>query len=108
MKKLKSLQKNGFKLAIDDFGVENSNFSRLMELKVDFLKIDGSFIQEICDEKNNSKNIVDAITLFSHKIGTKVIAEFVHNESVEKCLETLDVDFAQGFYIGKPSQKLKD
>lgn len=101
VKHLKAIKDIGFKLAIDDFGSESSNFSRLLELDVDFIKIDGSFIKGIVENKN-SMEIVKAIVAFSNNIGYEVIAEFVHNEEVYKTLRELNVDFAQGFYIGKP------
>lgn len=98
------LKELGYKIAIDDFGTENSNFSRLLTLKVDYIKIDGSFVKNMLSDKN-SLEIVKAIVSFSHNINCKVIAEYVYNESVYNKLEELDVDFAQGYYIAKPSQK---
>lgn len=100
VKHLKAIKDLGFMLAIDDFGSESSNFSRLLELDVDFIKIDGSFIKGIVENKN-SREIVKAIVAFSHNIGYEVIAEFVHNEKVYETLRELNVDFAQGFYVGK-------
>jgi 2-C-methyl-D-erythritol 4-phosphate cytidylyltransferase/2-C-methyl-D-erythritol 2,4-cyclodiphosphate synthase len=50
---LNELREMGFKIAIDDFGIENSNFSRLLEINIDFIKLDGIFIKNL---KNNEKN----------------------------------------------------
>lgn len=99
---LVKLHKKGFKLAIDDFGSENSNFSRLLTLEVDYIKIDGSFIRNI-GEDINSKEIVKAITSFSHNIGCKVIAEFVHNQQVYDISKEFDIDYVQGYFIAEPS-----
>ena len=98
---LNDLKLLGFQLAIDDFGAQNSNFSRVHRLQVDYIKIDGSFIKGI-DTDENSYKIAQSITNFAKSIGAKVIAEFVHSRAVyEKILE-LDIDYTQGYYFGEP------
>jgi len=98
---LQKLKQKGYKIAIDDFGTENSNFSRLLTLNVDYIKIDGSFIKNL-DEDKNSQEIVKAIVEFAHNIKCKVIAEFVHNEKIYEKLKEFNIDYAQGYYISKP------
>lgn len=98
-----ALKKLGYKIAIDDFGTEHSNFSRLLTFKADFIKIDGSFIKDIMTD-TNSQEIAKAITNFSHNVGCKVIAEYVWNEDVYKAVQDLGVDFAQGYYIREPKE----
>lgn len=98
---LKELKRLGYKLAIDDFGTENSNFSRLLTLKVDFIKIDGSFIKNLNEDKN-AQEIVKAIVLFSHKIGSQVVAEFVHSKDIYDIVNEYNIDFAQGYHVGLP------
>lgn len=105
LEQLEKLKNMGFVLAIDDFGSENSNFSRLLQLNVDFIKIDGSFIKEIQTNKN-SQEIVKSILTFSHNLGYKVIAEYVCNEEIYHILQELGVDYAQGYYVGKPKERL--
>jgi len=105
LEQLEKLKNMGFVLAIDDFGSENSNFSRLLQLNVDFIKIDGSFIKEIQTNKN-SQEIVKSILTFSHNLGYKVIAEYVCSEEIYHIIQELGVDYAQGYYIGKPKEKL--
>ncbi len=105
LEQLVSLKEMGFKLAIDDFGSENSNFSRLLKLKVDYIKIDGSFIKEI-DTNKSSLEIVKSILTFSHNLGYKVIAEYVCNEKIYNIVKDLGIDLAQGYHIGKP-QKIR-
>lgn len=102
---LKELKALGYKIAIDDFGTENSNFSRLLTLKVDFIKIDGSFIKNLATD-TNAQEIVKAIVLFAHNIGCQIIAEFVHNEAVYNIIKGYGIDFAQGYYISEPKPKL--
>ncbi|MBF0343168.1 MAG: EAL domain-containing protein [Nitrospirae bacterium] len=91
----------GFKIAIDDFGTEYSNFSRLLELRVDYIKIDGSFIKGLAKDKN-SRKIVKSITDFAHSIDTEVIAEFVHCKEVQDVVLELGIDYSQGYYFSEP------
>jgi len=102
---LDSLRENGFKVAIDDFGAENSNLSRLLEIKPDYLKIDGAFIKNIIDDEK-SQIIVDAIVSICKRSGIKIIAEFIHNKAVQDRIKELGIDYSQGFYFGAPSSEL--
>jgi len=106
LEQIKSLRKKGFKVALDDFGVENSNFSRLLELNPDYLKIDGMFIKDIL-ENDKSELIVDTIVDFCRKRGIKVIAEYIHNEKVLKKIEELGIEYGQGYFIGEPLEKIE-
>ncbi|MBF0538089.1 MAG: EAL domain-containing protein [Nitrospirae bacterium] len=90
-----------FKIAIDDFGTEYSNFSRLLELQVDYIKIDGSFIKGIATNKN-SRKIVKSITDFAHSINTGVIAEYVHCKEVQDIVLELGIDYSQGYHFSEP------
>jgi len=103
LRQLNGLKRSGFRLAIDDFGTENSNFSRLLDINADCIKIDGKFIKNI-DSDEKSKKIVQAIIFMADKIGAKVIAEFVHNEDVFETVQTLGVHYSQGYYFSKPLQ----
>jgi len=105
LEQLKELKNLGYKIAIDDFGTENSNFSRLLTLKVDYIKIDGSFVKNIVTD-TNAQEIVKAIVVFGHNIGCEIIAEFVHNKEVYEKISEYGVDFAQGYYIGEPKATL--
>jgi len=95
----------GVKIAVDDFGTGYSNFSYLLELKPDYLKIDGSIIKNI-DTNRNSQEIVKAIVSFAKSLHVKTIAEFVCSKEVyEKCLK-LGIDEFQGYYLGEPKANL--
>ena len=88
----------GFKTALDDFGVGYSSFSYLRELDVDYVKIDGSFIDTMhVDELNLA--LVKAINDVCHILGKQTIAEFVQNERTMELLDEIGVDFAQGYNI---------
>ncbi|SFV49980.1 diguanylate cyclase/phosphodiesterase (GGDEF & EAL domains) with PAS/PAC sensor(s) [hydrothermal vent metagenome] len=102
VKQLKELKEVGFLLAIDDFGVEYSNFERINELDVDFIKIDAKYIKNI-DTNPKSYKIVKAITEFASSMQIKTIAEYVENEQIQKIIEELGIEFSQGYYFSKPS-----
>jgi len=100
IKKVKSL---GVSIAIDDFGAGYSNFERLLEFEPDILKIDGSLIQNIINDKY-SRNIVETIVTFAKKQDIMVVAEFVENEEIFNYLNEIGVDYSQGYYFGKPEE----
>ena len=96
----------GAKIAIDDFGSGYSNFSYILKLKPDYIKIDGSIIKNI-DTNEDSRVITGAIIAFAKKLDITVIAEFVRSKEVyDTCVE-LGVDEFQGFYLGEPSDSLR-
>jgi len=105
IEQLKELKEMGFKIAIDDFGVEYSNFERIQELDIDFIKIDGKYIKNINIDKK-SYEIAKAITHFAHSLGIKVIAEFVENEEIQKIIEELAIEYSQGYYFSKPKEEI--
>jgi EAL domain-containing protein (putative c-di-GMP-specific phosphodiesterase class I) len=104
-RQISSLRENGFKIAIDDFGAENSNLSRLLEINPDYLKIDGAFIKNIVDDEK-SQIIVDAIIMICERSGIKIIAEYIHNEQVQERVKSLGIEFSQGYYFGEPNFEL--
>ncbi len=106
LRQLFSLKENGFKIAIDDFGVEYSNFERLSELDVDFIKVDGKYIKEL-GKNSKSYKITKAITDFAHSLGIKVVAEFVEDEETQKMVESLGIEYSQGYLFSKPNKDLK-
>ncbi len=101
------LKELGYKIALDDFGAEHANFSRMLDLKVDFIKIDGRFIKNI-DKDLVSYQISDAITNLAKKLGCKVVAEFVHSEDVFSVVKNIGIDYAQGYFISVPLKSIKE
>ncbi len=102
---LKKLKHQGYKLAIDDFGAEYSNFERVLELDVDFLKIDARYIKNI-DKDKKSYEIVKAIVNFSQNMYITVVAEFVHSAEVQEVVESLGINYSQGYYFSEPTKEL--
>ena len=98
---LKKLKSYGVQIAIDDFGSGFSNFEMILLAEPDLIKIDGSLIKNI-DADKKSLTLVEAIVAFSHKMGMKVIAEYVHNKAVYDILRQIEVDMFQGYYLCEP------
>jgi diguanylate cyclase (GGDEF)-like protein/PAS domain S-box-containing protein len=95
------LKAEGFTFALDDFGAGFSSFGYLRTLPVDYIKIDGSFVQNI-DESLVSYTMVDSINSIGHVMGLKTIAEFVKSEPVRNKLIELGVDYGQGYFFNEP------
>ena len=91
----------GVEVAIDDFGSGYSNFAEIVELDVDYLKIDGSLVKNIIDD-THYEHIVTAIIKFAQSLNLKTIAEFVENEALAEKLMAMGVDMLQGYHIGRP------
>ena len=102
---LKELKEAGFLLAIDDFGVEYSNFERINELDVDFIKIDGKYIKALAKNKK-SYQITKAIADFANTMDIEVIAEFVENEAIQLVVEEIGINYSQGYYFSQPNPKM--
>lgn len=91
----------GALIAIDDFGSGYSNLKHILELSPDYIKIDGSLIQEVNNDKK-SKEIIKAIVLFAKTTGIKTIAEFVSDKDIYDIVFSLGIDEFQGYYLNKP------
>lgn len=92
----------GCELALDDFGSGYSNFTYLKNLSFDYLKIDGSLVRNIATNSVD-RNMVAAINQMGHTVGAKTIAEFVEDDQSMQHLMELNVDFAQGYGLKKPT-----
>lgn len=95
----------GVKIALDDFGSGYSNFSILMKLQIDYLKLDGSLIKNI-DKDNNARIIVQTIVQFAQRLNIKTIAEFVCSKEIYEVIKDMGIDYAQGYFVGKPAPEL--
>ncbi len=91
----------GCRIAIDDFGTGYSNFQHLLRLNVDVIKIDGSLIEHI-DTDPIALNVTRGIQQFATGLGMRTVAECVHSKAVLECVRMLNIDYVQGFHIGRP------
>jgi diguanylate cyclase (GGDEF)-like protein len=99
---VKNLKSLGVKIAIDDFGSEYSNFSRILSIETDYIKIAGAFIQHITHDENTYK-IVKSITDFTHSINARVIAENVETQAIQDTITELGIDYSQGNLFSIPA-----
>jgi len=98
---LNRLRSLGCKTALDDFGVGYSSFAYLKDLPVDYVKIDGSFVQNMSKDVLQS-TMVRSMNDIAHALGKLTVAEYVDSEETYMRLKELGVDFVQGFHTGKP------
>ncbi len=98
---MRELSEMGCTFALDDFGSGLSSFNYLRELPVNYLKIDGSFVQDMNSNPVNYA-LVASINQIAHVLGLKTIAEWAENDSIINQLRALNVDYAQGYAIGTP------
>lgn len=96
-----ALHKRGCCISLDDFGAGLSSFAYLKNFRVNTLKIDGSFIRDITDNRI-SESMVAAITQVAKVMQLDTVAEYVEHEKTLALIEKLGVDYAQGHAIGKP------
>ncbi len=98
---MQRLREMGCKFFLDDFGSGYASYSYLKDFPVDTVKIDGVFVRDMLEDKS-SFAMVRSITEISHHMGKKVIAEYAESEAILIALRQLEVDFAQGYGIGRP------
>lgn len=98
---LEDLRGKGCRIAIDDFGVGMQSFSRLKELPVDIIKIDGSFVRNVT-QRGRDYALVQASVAVAKAFGTETVAEYVENEATANCLRGMGVDWLQGYLYSPP------
>lgn len=99
---LEDLRASHISVALDDFGSGFSSFLYLKYLSIDYVKIEGSFVRNmVADEKD--RIIVEQINTMAHRFGLKTVAEFVEDEATAQMLAEIGVDYAQGYYFGRPA-----
>jgi PAS domain S-box-containing protein/diguanylate cyclase (GGDEF)-like protein len=104
---IQEMKEMGCRIAIDDFGSGHSNYERLLNLHVDYLKIDGSIVKKITTD-DISLTIVKAIVAVAQKLEILTVAEFVFDEKTAKMATALGVDYLQGYYFSEPLAKIKE
>jgi len=101
---IKEMKKKGVKFAIDDFGSGYSNFEHILNLEIDYLKIDGSLIKKI--KNKNTQIIVKTINDFAKQMNIHTIAEFVSDKEIFEVVKSLNIECSQGFHLSLPFEKI--
>jgi len=105
--KIDVLKALGLSIALDDFGSGYANFSYLLNLELDILKIDGSIIQEV-NVNEAAYQVVKTICSFAKGMNMKTVAEQIETKEVLDVLQELEVDYFQGYYLGRPAFEFTD
>ncbi len=92
----------GCELALDDFGAGYASFHYLKHLAFDYLKIDGEFIQNITQNPTDHL-VVQTLANIAKTLGKQTVAEYVQDHQTVELLRNYGVDYAQGYYLGKPA-----
>lgn len=101
------LKRHGCYFALDDFGTGYSSFHYVKNLDVDFIKIDGSFIRNITNSSEDHV-FVKALYNVASEMKIKTIAEMVEDLPTAELLNEIGIDYAQGYYFGRPQPELID
>jgi EAL domain-containing protein (putative c-di-GMP-specific phosphodiesterase class I) len=105
---MKEVRSMGIRFAIDDFGSGRMLQNCMRELPIDFLKIDGSFVQGTGKGVLMDGALVKSFVTFAKSTGVVTIAENIENEKTRRILMENGVDWGQGYHIGIPECSLKD
>jgi EAL domain-containing protein (putative c-di-GMP-specific phosphodiesterase class I) len=98
---IRDVRAMGIQIALDDFGSGSASFGYLKMLPVDYLKIDGQFIENLLGDEL-ARTTVGCFHQISKVIGVKTIAESVANEDVRLALEDIGIDMIQGYLVHTP------
>jgi len=96
-----NVRKFNCNVGVDDFGAGYSNFNLLTLLNIDFVKIDGSLIENITTSKD-LEIIVNTIVNFSKDFKVNTVAEYVSSKEIYEKVKELGIDYCQGYYFDKP------
>jgi c-di-GMP phosphodiesterase len=95
------LKQYNCKVSIDDFGSGYSNFTNIIKLNIDYIKLDGSLIEKLNIDKN-VEHMITALLSFAKNAKIKTIAEFVSTQELDDKVRELGVDYIQGYFYGEP------
>ena len=101
MEVLTRLRLKGIRLSIDDFGTGYSSLAQLHRMPFSELKIDSSFVSELCDQEE-TRVVVRSFVELAGKLGMTTCAEGVENEETLNILRLMGCDEAQGYLLGPP------
>ncbi len=100
------MRNEGYKVALDDFGMEHSTMSLLRSLPADFIKIDHTFVFGLRRENSIVEHaMIQAIINMSHQIGMKVVGEGIEDNDLRIKLTNMGADYLQGYLYSRPVPK---
>ena len=99
---LSSLQEMHIRISMDDFGTGYSSLTQLKRLPVDEIKIDRSFVSNMCVDTDDQVIVQSTIEL-AHRLGLHVVAEGVETDAEWQLLAQWGCDVAQGYLVGRPT-----
>lgn len=102
---LDMVRKAGCHVAIDDFGSGYANIAMILQLDIDYIKIDGSIIQRLPYDKD-SREFLRMLANFTKSLNYTMVAEFVSSQEILDQVKELGVQYAQGYLLGKPTRLL--
>ncbi len=96
---ISDLKALGCRVAIDDFGAGYTSFRNLKTLDVDLVKIDGAFVKGLLEDTDN-QFFVSALAGLARNFDLEIVAEWVETKDEVDMLESMGIDYLQGFYFG--------
>ncbi|MGH8815057.1 MAG: EAL domain-containing protein, partial [Achromobacter pestifer] len=99
------LRERGMRIALDDYGVGNSNLQLWSEMQPDLVKIDRYFFDGI-GQSDRKQNMVRAILKVAQHLGTAIVAEGIETAEDLAVVRDLDIRYAQGWFLGRPEETL--
>ncbi|MBB1593996.1 EAL domain-containing protein [Achromobacter sp. UMC46] len=99
------LRERGMRIALDDYGVGNSNLQLWSEMQPDLVKIDRYFFDGI-GQSDRKQNMVRAILKVAQHLGTAIVAEGIETAEDLAVVRELDIRYAQGWFLGRPEETL--
>ena len=99
---IEAMRENGVRVCLDDFGSGFSSFAYLKHLDVDMLKIDGQFIRNLPNDRDNQV-FVKAIVDVGRGLKKLIVAQSVEDAATLEMLRTFGVDMAQGYHLEEPT-----
>ncbi|WP_321391626.1 EAL domain-containing protein [uncultured Desulfuromusa sp.] len=97
------VKKNGCRFALDDFGSGMASFGYLKNFPVDYIKIDGSFVQDLINDPL-SRAVVDSIHRIARVMQITTIAEHAEDQETLEALQSIGIDYVQGYIISRPEK----
>jgi EAL domain-containing protein (putative c-di-GMP-specific phosphodiesterase class I) len=102
---IQDLRNGGNRVCLDDFGAGAASLPYLRAFHVDYIKIDGAYVRRM-QESDRDLQIMNAMIGMCRQVKTAVVAEMIETQQQAESLLALGVDFGQGYYFGKPDEKL--